>query len=1239
LNLVTRLFFTVSIALPIGVQANDIFFSGFEPAGLVPIDGATVELRASDGTVKASTQSEPWGLFPLFPAPQIVAGDSIVAYGGIWGADAFAGEFRLLLDGSPAPQNIGAITTLVSTLAGSDQVQGSTPAERLANAVALLRSFGLIDDDWRMGSPERVRYPIDDAVSAANGIQNWVATLLAQVQAGSIDDAFMSTFPFANGGVLDVAIATDAASWLPGDDGQVQLEVSHVRAAAPAWVFEAMNLPAWMTLSPQGELTFLVPEGAVPAVLSLEIRVSDPVTSAGRVVNLEFRIEDGTVVAQQTFGAAGGALWHPDGNIGLEVPPSALAEPTVLQWVDYSDAQGDTVNLFRVVPSDRVFAQSVRIAFADPNARAGNTSIENCWSNVEPDHLESGWFAKLHCELANFLLIEQKAFPGLYWSTLVAQNRVSRPLDFPPLFSIKGRNFVQPASTLTARCGGSTCAGRRPVLFIHGYTPRNAFGGGKGTWQDLPELVHDWSSDQDPTRFAAYEFRYRSNARFEEIARDLGHAIELIYQETGQRKVHIIAHSFGGLVARTYLQGLSANAPVGTPAASCSAPSGHPYVESLLTLGTPHAGIADSRQNLHDVWMPKGQQGLGGAGIGKCGEWKFAACGDLSVWQAGEWGPFNDADEQRFTTAYQVGSEPGELIAKLKNFSQNPLPVPTLAMVGLLDEVSPGLSSNTTATEGDGLISYQGQRFWPGLSCTSQACANAPIGSAPFMTTDGHCLYEQILGAPRSNSQPIPGSTLEPQTVLNAYRHSTALFWRSGTAAEPGVQKSSHLPGLAASRPLSLRHDGATHDTFNRVLSWIVERDVEPSSRYIDVDVRGLGTVLIVADGVTESCQSTSPSPDVSTKCLIVINSAQASLRASPAVGMNVAKFLPTCGSPTIGCSRRIGAYESVEATFSSNQPLLNIKVQGQGRINVNGTLWSCTDDCTFSLLPGNNATLTTAEGNFLQWSGRCGGSVPLCQFPAGPSGSIAYVTASFTAPNPPPTATGLLNDTGIQFCGAATNGNGTCTGSSPQGQDAYYGRDALAAAGQLTKIGGGNAGFDYTKISNSGQPLPASATLGSAANDWACTRDNVTGLIWEVKVNNAAQARHMDHRYTWYNTSSPDGNPGVVGSTSSCGNTLGGNACNTQSYTQAVNAARLCGASDWRMPTRKELQGIVDYGRFAPAIDGTYFVNTASSEFWSGSPGAYFPGSAWDVGFDDGFVDYVDWISTVRARLVRGGQ
>ena len=83
----------------------------------------------------------------------------------------------------------------------------------------------------------------------------------------------------------------------------------------------------------------------------------------------------------------------------------------------------------------------------------------------------------------------------------------------------------------------------------------------------------------------------------------------------------------------------------------------------------------------------------------------------------------------------------------------------------------------------------------------------------------------------------------------------------------------------------------------------------------------------------------------------------------------------------------------------------------------------------------------------------------------------------------------------------------------------ATHGRDALARAGQLQKVGGGEAGFDFTKLDANGNALPASAT------SWDCVRDNVTGLIWEVKTTSGL--RSWSNTYTWYDPNSPDGNPG----------------------------------------------------------------------------------------------------------------
>ena len=212
--------------------------------------------------------------------------------------------------------------------------------------------------------------------------------------------------------------------------------------------------------------------------------------------------------------------------------------------------------------------------------------------------------------------------------------------------------------------------------------------------------------------------------------------------------------------------------------------------------------------------------------------------------------------------------------------------------------------------------------------------------------------------------------------------------------------------------------------------------------------------------------------------------------------------------------------------------------------------------------------------------------------------------------------------------------------GTHPR-QDCRFGRDPAAAAGALTKTGAGAKGFDYTKIANNGSTLAAGASLGTGAADWACTRDNVTGLTWEVKTGTDTDLRHSGHTYTWLSSdgSTNGGSAGDPGS-DTCNATLPpGNLCNTAAFITAVNTAALCSYTDWRMPTQRELRTLVHAVGSSPSIDLSYFPNTPASYFWTGSSYALDPDQAWFVLFDDGYAAAFYKADDNYVRLVRGGQ
>lgn len=252
------------------------------------------------------------------------------------------------------------------------------------------------------------------------------------------------------------------------------------------------------------------------------------------------------------------------------------------------------------------------------------------------------------------------------------------------------------------------------------------------------------------------------------------------------------------------------------------------------------------------------------------------------------------------------------------------------------------------------------------------------------------------------------------------------------------------------------------------------------------------------------------------------------------------------------------------------------------------------------------------------------------------------------------------LNDSGIDWCidpdGTDAEKQAGCEdrAESYPNQDGMLGRDAEARAGTLAKVGDGVAGFDFSRVCNSGEiagegSCPVEPQLGSNADDWGCTRDNVTGLIWEVKVkvdvDDPEHLRDMDHTYSWYDTDGAT-NGGRVG-TENAGDCTG-SACDTQGFVQAVNSLtgdeRLCGANDWRMPSYVELQSIVDYGRHSPAIDTAYFPNTPFSSttisparIWSGTTPRFSAGAAVDIGFRWGTVNASSKLQDIRRiRLVR---
>ena len=218
------------------------------------------------------------------------------------------------------------------------------------------------------------------------------------------------------------------------------------------------------------------------------------------------------------------------------------------------------------------------------------------------------------------------------------------------------------------------------------------------------------------------------------------------------------------------------------------------------------------------------------------------------------------------------------------------------------------------------------------------------------------------------------------------------------------------------------------------------------------------------------------------------------------------------------------------------------------------------------------------------------------------------------------PTVVVLLNDTGIHWGGNYPTGdNATCVGETISEQDCAQGRDAQAAAGNLTKIGAGQAGFDFTKLDSSGNALADNAI------SWSCVKDNHTGLVWEVKTTMAG-IHNKDNVYRW------------GGKTALLTGTFGDRFNDWDTLVDGSNSGSgLCGFTDWRVPSAGTLLSIVNFGQVDPKIDVNYFPNTNGS-YWSSTPRASDSGNAYS--FSNGGIGYYNGrTDSMAVRLVRGGQ
>jgi hypothetical protein len=134
---------------------------------------------------------------------------------------------------------------------------------------------------------------------------------------------------------------------------------------------------------------------------------------------------------------------------------------------------------------------------------------------------------------------------------------------------------------------------------------------------------------------------------------------------------------------------------------------------------------------------------------------------------------------------------------------------------------------------------------------------------------------------------------------------------------------------------------------------------------------------------------------------------------------------------------------------------------------------------------------------------------------------------------------------------------------------------------------------------------------------------DNVTGLMWQRMLPDDPASPEL-----WYE--------GCTGMRS-----VMGDRCTWPQARRYCSALTLANKEDWRLPSKIELQSILDETSLTTAdslIGRTVFPNTPPEPFWSSSPHPTAAHEAWPVDFSNGSsVTPMDESEPLAVRCVRG--
>lgn len=224
---------------------------------------------------------------------------------------------------------------------------------------------------------------------------------------------------------------------------------------------------------------------------------------------------------------------------------------------------------------------------------------------------------------------------------------------------------------------------------------------------------------------------------------------------------------------------------------------------------------------------------------------------------------------------------------------------------------------------------------------------------------------------------------------------------------------------------------------------------------------------------------------------------------------------------------------------------------------------------------------------------------------------TVTFVQRTATTPDEHYTFTDLKTDAEYYFRVTATVDGvvgppsevGKVVLGTPEAPDPDDSEDSM-----ITERQNAPDAFSFTKLNHLGREVPF------LSDDYQCVRDNTAQLVWAAK-SNAADLHNRDDLYHWQ-----DDNPNSNGSDSGKSPSIGlrchlfsgqvTGQCSTQDYINRMNAAKVCGFDDWRLPRPMELLGLMNFDTTAQTgptvpVEPRFFPQLKPGAYWTDTPNA----------------------------------